>query len=210
MPNAGRRIPMTPEMIAKAVVAAARAVGDDPLAALQRQPGGARTLGRSVTAAADALVRHTLQPAVVVCSALGIRDTVLHQARARRSPAFLAASEAALLAIGGAIEPPPAARIETPPAQPQDPEPAPMVAKSVVPTPTPRPVPAPLPTRAPRRRSGHGAVRRAQVLQLKPLEGRRLRYCRRFLDAGWTLEDTAWLFDVDADALAIRVRGLAA
>ena len=47
-----------------------------------------------------------------------------------------------------------------------------------------------------------GGASRSAITRLQPLTERRRRYCAAFLRAGWSVEETAWLFDLTAPDLA--------
>lgn len=92
---------------------------------------------------------------------------------------------------------------------PEDPDPA---AGGTGGRTAPKPAGArPEPAKAPVRRAGPGWVRRrkaapaaparARTVRLRPLTARRADLCARFLEAGWSAEDTAWLFDTDPEAM---------
>ncbi|MGZ8407262.1 MAG: hypothetical protein ACXWVJ_04470, partial [Caulobacteraceae bacterium] len=44
------------------------------------------------------------------------------------------------------------------------------------------------------------------TLRLRPMTERALSYARRFLEAGWGVEETAWLFDFASDDLEAQRR----
>lgn len=200
------------QMIAAAVVAAAKSYGDDPARALSAGKGSAR---RALPAACSALNRVTGASLRQICTPLGMPATSVSRARAQGGAAFKAAEAAAIAVLGGAA----------PPAPAPEPEPAPPAAASSPSAEPDRPEtvftrehhaaihetsrelqaaharvgelrsPRPHRTARPRRRE-------AKVVRLGPVTARKLRFARRFINAAWDVEDVAWLFDVAPDALA--------
>lgn len=147
---------LTAELCARAIVASARAYGDDPLRAVTVTRG---VLRRSLSPAAVALARATALERTQVCSVLRLRDTAVTAAQAKAGAAFLRALAEALAAIDGpatALPPPAAEPVAAAPAvQPAlpvvDPPPralAPPRMPGPKPTPSPPPVvvaPSPAP-----------------------------------------------------------------
>lgn len=207
-------MPLSASLVAAAIVAAAKAYGDDPMAAYG--PGAAQQR-RASTAAAVALCGHTGQGARTVCGLLKVHPTSFSRAASQRSVSFVAALDAAMAALGEICPPhaPPiteAARMPGPltapvvmrPHTPSQASPALKAAEAVV-----RQLPPPSPVRRARAtRPDH--VARSSSVRMREVTGRRLRYCKRFLEANWPLEDVAWLFDVSPDALALATRGVSA
>lgn len=185
---------LTAERIAVAVVAAAECFGDDPAAALAAV--GGTTARRCVTAAADGLQAATGQPVVAVCRVLQIFPTTLFHARTRRSDAFRKASKAARRAVQSTL---PEADPGPPPVS------APVPAKPAAPTGERKP-------RRPRPASTRPAApaRPDRMARITPLTGRKLRYVRRFMAAGWDVDEVADLFSVDPAAVADACRRAAA
>ncbi|NBB17017.1 hypothetical protein GVN21_16750 [Caulobacter sp. SLTY] len=220
-------IPLTANLAAVAIVASAKVYGDDPARALS--PEGSNQHRRSVAPAAAALIGHTGQTAKAVCGLLQIVDTSFYTARTNSVGPFAAATAAAAAALAGVCPPyekPERAR-RTPAAKPVSQDhlkpgrltadatllpnipikasPALKAATAAIHQLPPPPIARR--TRAARAGSAYG---RATTVRLKELTPRKLRYCRRFLNAGWALDEVADLFDVSADALAIQARGYAA
>ncbi|MBI1408150.1 MAG: hypothetical protein GC145_18715 [Caulobacter sp.] len=216
--------PLSAGLVAAAVVASAKAYGDDPMAAYG--PGTAKQR-RAATAAAVALVGHTGQPYKAVCNLLQVHTTSYSRAASQMSPPFKGALQAASAALAEIcapaetpVDPAPAVRAPPPPKPgpisaarallPNNPAPASAALKAATAVVHQLPPPATSRAKNTRPTRSGSAYGRANSLRLKPVEGRRLRFCKRFLAANWPLEEVAYLFDVSADALAIATRGYAA
>jgi len=169
----------------------------------------------AVVAAAVALTGHTGQPYKAVRHLLKVHTTSYSRATSQQSVGFVAARDAAKAALLNVCQPysaPAADRLPGPisaptirrPHMPSQNSPALKAAKEAV---EPAPVRPAHRVASPPRGSAYG---RATAVRMKPLTGRKLRFCRRFLNAGWDLDEVAYLFDVSPDALAIQCRGLAA
>lgn len=85
-------IPLTADICARAIVAAARSYGADPLKACVAKRG---PIKRAMTAAADGLMEATWQPASVISRTLGINSESVAAAVRKNGEAFRAASRAA-------------------------------------------------------------------------------------------------------------------
>ena len=90
--------PLTADLCARAIVASARAYGDDPLRAVSVTRG---VLRRSLSPAAVALSRTTMQERTRICALLNLRDTSVTAAQSKSGEDFQRALAAALLALGG-------------------------------------------------------------------------------------------------------------
>lgn len=124
-------LPLTADLCAVALVAAARSYGDDPVRAFQSRTG---VLRRSLTPAATAISAHTGMLATPVCEALGIRFQTYYGAAQTNKPAYRAAVRAALEALQrggptGTVHAPPPVALKAPsaaavtPSAPQPPAP---------------------------------------------------------------------------------------
>lgn len=85
-------VPLTADVCARAIIAAAAAYGDDPLRALAAKSGRLR---RCLAAAADGLMEATWQPAPIVSRVLGIATNNVAAAVRNNGETFRAASRAA-------------------------------------------------------------------------------------------------------------------
>jgi hypothetical protein len=102
--------------------------------------------------------------------------------------------------VAPAPEPaPPAVVLVEAPAR--KPDPAPPRRPAPPPEVRPRPVPRPQRSRPAARPAPSVRPASPAAPHLRPLTPERLRYARWFLDARWTHEATAELFDLDVDAL---------
>lgn len=220
---------LTAERISLAVVAAAKAYGDDPVRALQ--PGAALKVRRCLSPAAFGLCVATGQPVAIVARLLGIASTSVPTARKGGGELFQSAAGLAAEAVWATM-PPPGPALELPPVvgrpnKPRPAQPGPVLAstgishhRAYAPPPANPALraaeaanfdaPEPVRQRAASIGRTIAARRTARVIRMMPVTATKLRYARWFLAAGWDLEETAFLFDVGADALADAVQPEAA
>lgn len=85
-------LPFTADVCAHAIVAAAHALGDDPVHAMTMTRGQGR---RSVAPAAWAVHRATLAPVENVAQAFAVNPAMLRRAASGCGPMFIRATEAA-------------------------------------------------------------------------------------------------------------------
>jgi len=109
------KLPLTADLVARAVVASARAYGDDPVRCFMAQGGPCR---RSMSPAAEALSRATRIPYLRLAPLLGIAPRGSARARANGGAAYERAFAAAEAAVLGAVPPtlpPPTTPVQTAP-----------------------------------------------------------------------------------------------
>jgi hypothetical protein len=102
----GGALVLTADLVARAIIAAALAYGDDPVRACTSL---GKVQRRSLVAAAGGLARAEVCPVKRATSVLGVRPSGLYSARTKRLPAFLGAETAAMRAVEFAMWRPEAA-----------------------------------------------------------------------------------------------------
>jgi len=225
--------PLTADVLARAIVAAAQAFGDHPVKALT---GGRQGMNRRALTATVVGV-HEASGATIkrVARILDVELRNVYTARTKGTEAFLAAACAARDAITPEPAPKPLripVELDEPmlPEPVAEPEPAPSIAvekrdtaKAFRPVHVPgyQPPKTRLPTPAPKPAEQYRSGRRGrafpkdvtfqnlgdgvQVVRLKPISDATLARAKSLIGPGFTLDEFADLFDVDADRLRDRL-----
>jgi hypothetical protein len=192
-------IPLTADLFAHAVVAAARAYGDDPIDAFAAKSG---ILKRCRAPAAVAASRVAGIPLGRASAILGMLHTNVSAARGRGGGLFQKAQDAAEAACRAYL----AANAPKPAAE----APARASAQVRAPAPPSKPLRPPAGRAIPRGARFQNLGEGVSIIRLKPISDSILRHARQQVEGGLTVEEAAEFFDVCPDSLKKRLEGVSA